>query len=254
MYKFANIDIADSKQANGYAHYLVALQNLEPICLDMPISKDQQPLIDEMKRLCAQIEAFLPECEPCHLREYAVNYALLYPFAKLKPVDAKMLDSIDFSILDAWMDGDDRISEIEAYGIVGRHLAEVPSDLRSWYQRKQAEYFLAIDENGKFAHLSVAENYRVLNGLWNDSIWERFPDCTYSKGDVAAINYAEDFKAFDTATLCEYYRFHRLYSPASARKTQHSAAILDELSRRLDLTALSRQAYALDKQFLLLPA
>jgi hypothetical protein len=251
MYEFIDIDITDSKRVNSYVSYLIVLQNLEPICLDMPISNEHQPLIDEMKRVCNQIETYLPKCEPHDLRVYASCYAILYPFAHLKPLDKKIVEDLDFRILDAWMDGDKRIPDIEAYSIIGRYRKEVAADLRSWYQRKQAEYFLAIDEDGKFANLSPVENYRILNALCHDSIWEQFPDCHYGWGDVAVINFAEDFKAFDTETLCEYYRFLSLYSTKDTLfrvKLQRESAIFAELSLRSDLDEYARKCYVLNKQ------
>jgi hypothetical protein len=251
MYEFIDIDIADSKRVIGYVHYLIALQNIDPICLDMPISKEYQPLIDEMQRVCNQIEAYLPKCEPHNLRTYASSYAILYPFAHLKPLDKKIVEDLDFRILDAWMDGDKRIPDIEAYSIVGRYRSEVAADLRSWYQRKQAEYFLAIDEDGKFASLSSVENYRILNALCHDSIWEQFPDCSYGWGDVAIINHTDDFKELDTETLGVYYRFQGCYElkDISRRvKLQRDSEILAELCQRLDLDEFDRKGYALDKK------
>jgi hypothetical protein len=251
MHQFENIDITDSKRVNSYVSYLIALQNSDPICLDMPISKEYQPLIDEMKRVCNQIETYLPKCEPHNLRVYASCYAILYPFAHLKPLDKKIVEDLDFRILDAWMDGDKSIPDIEAYSIVGRYRSEVAADLRSWYQRKQAEYFLAIDEDGKFANLSPIENYHILNALCHDSIWEQFPDCHYGWGDVANINYTDDFKAFDTETLCEYYRFLSLYNTKDTLfrvKLQRESAIFAELSLRSDLNEYARKCYVLNKQ------
>jgi hypothetical protein len=251
MHQFENIDITDSKHVNGYVHYLMALQNMDPICLDMPISKEHQPLVDEMKRVCNLIEDYLPKCEPHNLREYISSYSMIYTFGKLKQLDPKVLDDLEFRILDAWMDGDKRIPEIEAYNIIGRHRKVLPTDLRSWYQRKQAEYFLAIDEDGKFANLSPVENYRILNALCHDSIWEQFPDCHYGWGDVAIINFAEDFKEFDTETLCEYYHFYDSYELKDTLlrvKLQHESAILAELSQRPELDEYDRKGYALDMQ------
>jgi hypothetical protein len=251
MYQFEDIDIADSKRANGYVHYLVALQNLDPICLDAPISKEHQSLIDEMKRVCSLIEAYLPKCEPKNLRAYAGSYAMIYTFGKLKQLDPKVLDELDFRILDAWMNGDKQIPEIEAYDIIGRHRNEVAADLRSWHQRKQAEYFLAIDEAGKFANLSPAENYRTLTALCHDSIWEQFPDCHYGWGDVAVVNFTDDIKSLDTETLCEYYHFQDCYSLEETPhrvKLQRDSAILAELSQRPELDEFDRKGYALDKQ------
>jgi hypothetical protein len=251
MYEFTDIDITDCKRTIGYVHYLIALQNLDPICLEKSISKEHQPLIDEMKRVCNLIEAYLPKCEPHNLRAYASSYAVIYTFGKLKQLDPKLLDDLDFRILDAWMDGDKRIPEIEAYSIIGRHRKELPGDLRSWYQRKQAEYFLVIDEDGKFANLGPAENYRILNALRHDSIWEQFPDCHYGWGDVAIINYTDDFEKFDTEALREYYRFQDSYELKDTLlrvKLQHESAILKELSRRPELDEYDRKGYALDKQ------
>jgi hypothetical protein len=251
MCQFANIDITDSKRVIGYVHYLIALQSLDPICLDMPISKEHQPLIDEMKRVCNQIETYLPKCEPHNLRTYASSYAILYPFAHLKPLDKKIVEDLDFRILDAWMDGDKRIPDIEAYSIIGRYRSEVAADLRSWYQRKQAEYFLAIDEDGKFANLTPAENYRILNELCHDSIWEQFPDCSYGWGDVAIVNHIDDIKGLDTETLCEYYQFQSCYelnSTSRRVKLQRESAIFAELSLRSDLDEYARKCYVLNKQ------
>jgi hypothetical protein len=129
MYQFDNIDITDSKRINGYVHYLIALQN----CLDLLICDEHQSLVDEMKRVCNLIEVYLPKCEPRNLRAYISNYVALYPFANQKPLDFNVLDDLNLRILDAWMDGDDRISEIEAYNIIGYHRNEVASDFRSWY-------------------------------------------------------------------------------------------------------------------------
>jgi hypothetical protein len=253
MYEFTDIDIADSKCANGYVHYLLALQNLDPICLDdQPISEAHQPLINEMRRVCNLIEDYLPKCEPHNLRSYVSSYAAIYPFGKLKQFDPTLLDDLDFRILDAWMDGDERIPEIEAYTIIGRHRKEVAADLRSWYQRKQAEYFLAIDEDGRFANLSLAENYRMLTALCHDSIWKQFPDCSYGKGDVAIINFIDDIKGLDTETLCEYYRFQDCYSmkddTSHGVTGQQELAILAELSQRPELDEYDRKGYALDMQ------
>jgi hypothetical protein len=249
MYEFADIDITDSKRANGYVHYLMALQNLDPICMDLPISEEHQPLIDEMKRVYELIEAYLPTCEPHKLREYASSYAMLYPFAKQRQADPKIFDDLDFRILDAWMDGDKRINEIEIYSIVGRHFDEVQSDLKNWYQRKQAEFYLAIDEDGKFVDVSLLENYRILNGLWNDSIWKTYPYCSYGKADIAAMNYCGDLKTLDTETLCEYYRFQRRYAcdMSDRVKSQRESAILEELSKREDLDEYDRKGYELDE-------
>jgi hypothetical protein len=251
MKKFVDIDITDSKRVNGYVHYLVALQNLDLICMDEPISKEHQPLVDEMQRVCNQIETYLPNCEPRNLRTYASCYAMLYPFGKQKPLDPKILDELDFRILDAWMDGDKRISDIEAYGIIASHFSEVQSDLRSWYQRKQAQFFLEIDENAKFAKLSPLENYRVLNALWNDGIWSKYPDCTYGKGDIALMNYEEELDKVDTDTLCEYYLFYTRYVldlSASRMNMQREAVILTELCKREDLDEYDRKGYELNKQ------
>ncbi len=251
MYHFEKVDITDGKCAIGYVHYLIALQNLRPICLDAPIDGADKLLINEMARVCNLIEAFLPKCEPCNLRAYATCYTLLVPFAKQGQVDATILDDVDFRILHAWMDGESCISEIEIYNIVGRHRNELPADLRSWYQRKQAEYFLAIDDAGQFSGLDLVENYRILNGLWNDEIWSRFPDCSFGKGDVAVINHISEIKELDTATLCEYYRFQTHYTSGQTPcqvKYLHDAEILDELSHRLDLDVYDRKGYALDKK------
>jgi hypothetical protein len=253
MYQFTDIDITDSKRVIGYVHYLIALQNLDPICLDDVISEEHQPLLDEMQRVCDQIEAYLPLCEPHRLRAYVSCYAMLFSFGKRRSLDPQILNDIDFRILDAWMDGNDLIPDIEAYSIIGRHLNDVQSDLRSWYQRKQAEYYLEIDENGKFAALTPLDNYRILNGLAHDSIWRRYPYCSYSKEDVAAVNYSDNFAAFDTATLCEYYHFLCNYAIGSHTHIPHELALLDELSTRADLDPFDRQAYALDRQALLQP-
>jgi hypothetical protein len=129
MTTFVDIDITDSKRTNGYVHYLIALQNLDPICLDMPISNGHQPLIDEMKRVCNLIEDYLPKCEPHNLREYISSYSMIYTFGKLKQLDSKVLDDLEFRILDAWMDGDKQISDIEAYSIIASHFSEVFDEL-----------------------------------------------------------------------------------------------------------------------------
>jgi hypothetical protein len=251
MYEFTDIDITDSKRTTGYVHYLMALQNLDPISLGDPISKEHRPLIDEMKRVCNLIEAYLPKCEPHKLRVYASSYALLYPFAKLKPLDRKTAEKLDFRILDAWMNGDKRIAEIEAYSIVGHYSSKVAADLRSWYRSKQAEYFLAIYEDGKFTNLPPAENYRMLTALRHDGMWQQFPNWHYGRSDVAIINFTDDIKALDTETLWEYYRFQSLYElkDLSRRvKFQRDSTILKELSRRRELDEYDRKGYALDKR------
>jgi hypothetical protein len=252
MSKFVDIDVTDSKRANGYVHYLIALQNLGPICMDAPINNEQHlMLIDEMKRVCNLIEGYLPKCEPHNLREFASSYAMLYPFCKQQQLDSKTIDDFDFRILDAWMDGDKRIREIEAYNIIGRHRKDVSADLRSWYQRKQAEYFLEIDKNAKFAEFTPLENYRTFNALWNDGIWSKYPDCTYGKGDIVFMNYEDELDKLDTETLCEYYLFYTRYDfSISSRRDEmkHEAAILAELCKRTDLDEYNRKGYELDKQ------
>jgi hypothetical protein len=251
MTTFVDIDITDSKRTNGYVHYLIALQNLDPICLDMPISNGHQPLVDEMKRVCNLIEDYLPKCEPHNLCDYISSYSMIYTFGKLKRLDPKLLDDLDYRILDAWMDGDKRISDIEAYSIIASHFSEVQSDLRSWYQRKQAQFFLEIDENANFARLSPLENYRTLNALWNDGIWNKYPDCTYGKGDIVFMNYEEVFDKLDTETLHEYYLFYTRYAinePTHRIKLQREVAILTELSKRDDLDEYDRKGYEFDKQ------
>jgi hypothetical protein len=253
MYKFDNLDIADCKRAAGYVHYLIALQNLNPICWDGSLRPEQKRLLAEIERVCNQIEAYLSQCEPGNLRSYSESYAMLYPLAKMEPLDPQRLDDVDYRILDAWTGGDAQISDIEAYSIVGRHLKHLSKDLRSWYQRRQAEYFLALDEAGTFSSMSLADNYRVLTALWTDSIWSRFPDCTYGRGDVAIINTAVDFNTFDTATLREYYRFQMLYSsvlPSNHAQLRREASLLGELGRRADLDEYDRQAYLLDLEAL----
>jgi hypothetical protein len=110
---------------------------------------------------------------------------------------------------------------------------------------------LVIDEDGKFADRSLAENYRRLNALCFDSIWKQFPDCRYGMKDVAVINFTDDIQELDTETLCEYYRFQNSYGldyPSRREKLQYESAILAELSLRPELDEYDRKGYALDKQ------
>jgi hypothetical protein len=204
-----------------------------------------------MKRVCNLIEAYIPKCEPYKLRAYASYYAILCPLGKQLCPDPKILNDVDFRILNAWIDGDKRIPEIEAYSIIGRHLKEVQVGLKSWYQRKQAEYFSEIDKNAQFAELSPLENYRILNALWNDSIWSNYPDCTYSRDNIVFMNYEEALCKLDTETLREYYLFYSRYTynePAHRIKWQREAAILAELCKRSDLDEYDRKGYELDRQ------
>jgi hypothetical protein len=237
------LDITDSKRVNGYVHYLIAQQNLDPICLDSKISKTQKPLVSEMKRVCKAIEAYLELCELHNLSAYARNYAMLYPFAYKRQLDAKFFAEIDYRILDAWQDGNQDVSEIEAYSLIGKHLKSLPANMKAWYQRKQGEYFAALDGNGKFVNVSLLENYRTLNGLWSDSIWKTYPYCSYGKSDIASMNYCGDLKALDTETLCEYYRFLCHYG---CDVSDRASEILEELSKREDLDEYDRRGYALD--------
>jgi hypothetical protein len=238
------LDITDSKRVNGYVHYLIAQQNLDPICLDSKISKTQKPLVSEMKRVCKAIEAYLELCELHNLSAYARNYAMLYPFAYKRQLDAKFFAEIDFRILDAWQNGNQGVSEIEAYSLIGKHLKSLPANMKAWYQRKQGEYFADLDGNGKFVNVSLLENFRTLNGLWNDSIWKTYPDMAYGRNDIADANYIDDYKALDTETLCEYYRFQSLYA---REKSRCESAILEELSKRDDLDEYDRRGYELDE-------
>jgi hypothetical protein len=237
------LDITDSKRVNGYVHYLIAQQNLDPICLDSKISKTQKPLVSEMKRVCKAIEAYLELCELHNLSAYARNYAMLYPFAYKRQLDAKFFAEIDFRILDAWQNGNQDVSEIEAYSLIGKHLKNLPANMKTWYQRKQGEYFADLDGNGKFVNVSLLENFRTLNGLWNDSIWNNHPDMAYGRNDIADANYVDDYKALDTETLCEYYRFLCHYG---CDVSDRESAILEELSKREDLDEYDRRGYEID--------
>lgn len=248
MYKLDDIDIADCKRVNGYVHYLIALQNLDPICLDAPIHKAHKPLIDEMTRVCELIEDYLPKCEAHNLRTYASNYAMLYLFAKLKRLDASITDELDLRILESWMHGNTQISEIEAYSIVGRHLNEVQTYLKRWYHRKRNEYLWSIENGDTFANLIPVERYHLLNELWVDGKLRR---SIHSKVSDAVRYQSDDFRMLDTETLCEYYHFQGNYAWTKLSlpvKMRQEIAILEELSSRHDLDKYDRLGYALDKQ------
>jgi hypothetical protein len=247
----SDIDIRDCKAANGYVHYLIARQNLAPICLGSKLSTEEQRLVDEMTLVCKAIEAFLPECEPQHLRSYVQNYAILYPFAYLNPVNSTALKEVDSRILEAWQAGNDKIAAIEVYDIIARRLADVSPELKAWYQRKQAEYFLELDKEGRFTCVSPAENYRLLVSLANDGIWQRYPDSRYNKEEVSIANFSDDYKSFDNETLCAYYQFLKEYDldvPSFHHRMMREAEIVGELSNRPELDAYDREGYALDLQ------